>query len=72
MRLYLGVAQFGSALEWGSRGRKFKSSHSDHYQKSNVEKSALLFCLRSAQEVFLSAGRNAVSSFAFAISPCRK
>ena len=26
---YLGVAQFGSALEWGSRGRKFKSSHSD-------------------------------------------
>ena len=27
---YLGVAQFGSALEWGSRGRKFKSSHSDH------------------------------------------
>ena len=25
----LGVAQFGSALEWGSRGRKFKSSHSD-------------------------------------------
>ncbi len=27
--LYLGVAQFGSALDWGSRGRKFKSCHSD-------------------------------------------
>ena len=27
---YLGVAQFGSVLEWGSRGRKFKSSHPDH------------------------------------------
>ena len=25
-----GVAQFGSALEWGSRGRKFDSCHSDH------------------------------------------
>ena len=24
-----GVAQFGSALEWGSRGRWFDSSHSD-------------------------------------------
>ena len=27
---YLGVAQFGSALEWGSRGREFNSPHSDH------------------------------------------
>ena len=26
---HLGVAQLGSALEWGSRGRKFKSSHPD-------------------------------------------
>ena len=26
----LGVAQFGSVLEWGSRGRKFESSHPDH------------------------------------------
>ena len=26
-----GVAQFGSALEWGSRGRKFDSCHSDHF-----------------------------------------
>jgi hypothetical protein len=25
----LGVAQLGSALEWGSRGRRFKSSHPD-------------------------------------------
>ena len=29
---YLGVAQFGSVLEWGSRGRKFKSSHPDQKQ----------------------------------------
>ena len=27
---YLGVAQFGSVLEWGSRGRRFESSHPDH------------------------------------------
>ena len=25
-----GVAQFGSVLDWGSRGRGFKSRHSDH------------------------------------------
>ena len=25
-----GVAQLGSALEWGSRGRRFNSCHSDH------------------------------------------
>ncbi len=31
---YLGVAQFGSALEWGSRGREFKSPHSDHDEKA--------------------------------------
>lgn len=28
--LYPGVAQIGSALEWGSRGRRFNSCHSDH------------------------------------------
>ena len=27
---YPGVAQLGSALEWGSRGRRFNSCHSDH------------------------------------------
>ena len=27
---YLGVAQLGSVLEWGSRGREFKSLHPDH------------------------------------------
>ena len=26
----LGMAQFGSALEWGSRGRRFESSYPDH------------------------------------------
>ena len=29
--LYPGVAKFGIALEWGSRGRWFESSHSDHW-----------------------------------------
>ncbi len=31
--LYPGVAQFGSALEWGSRGRRFDSCHSDSKTK---------------------------------------
>ena len=30
---YLGVAQFGSVLEWGSRGREFDSRHSDQRDK---------------------------------------
>ena len=29
-----GVAQFGSALEWGSRGREFDSRHSDQSHQS--------------------------------------
>ena len=40
---YLGVAQFGSVLEWGSRGRKFKSSHPD--QKTAHSKYGLFFML---------------------------
>ena len=28
--MHRGVAQFGSALDWGSSGRRFKSCHSDH------------------------------------------
>ena len=32
--VYLGVAQFGSVLEWGSRGREFKSPHSDQRKTS--------------------------------------
>ena len=31
--LYPGVAQFGSALEWGSRGRWFDSSRSDQKEQ---------------------------------------
>ncbi len=31
-----GVAQFGSALEWGSRGRRFDSCHSDHRNKGHL------------------------------------
>ena len=31
---YPGVAKFGIALDWGSRGRRFKSCHSDHIEYS--------------------------------------
>ena len=31
-----GVAKFGIALEWGSRGRWFESSHSDQVNRSNI------------------------------------
>ena len=39
----LGMAQFGSALEWGSRGRKFESSYPDHKKASNLCR-LLAFC----------------------------
>ena len=35
---YLGVAQFGSVLEWGSRGRRFESSHPDFYFLMKIRK----------------------------------
>ena len=31
--IYPGVAKFGIALEWGSRGRWFESSHSDQISR---------------------------------------
>ena len=47
--LYPGVAKFGIALDWGSRGRRFKSCHSDH-RKSLKSKGfggfSLLFLLK--------------------------
>ena len=38
---YPGVAKFGIALDWGSRGRRFKSCHSD--QKSSYESTGIYF-----------------------------
>lgn len=32
----LGIAQFGRALEWGSRGRRFNSCHSDAAEKPQM------------------------------------
>ena len=49
-KIYPGVAQFGSALEWGSRGRRFDSCHSDQTVQIRTfllweMGSDLLFCL---------------------------
>ena len=30
-----GVAKFGIALEWGSRGPEFESQHSDHHRSKD-------------------------------------
>ena len=40
---YPGVAKFGIALEWGSRGRWFESSHSDQKDKFLWSLSFFLF-----------------------------
>ena len=43
---YPGVAQIGSALEWGSRGRRFDSCHSDQYSLRLIQnESTLIFCI---------------------------
>ena len=40
--LFRGVAQHGRVLEWGSRGREFKSRHSDHKKRTHI---AFFFCV---------------------------
>ena len=40
---YLGVAQIGSALPWGGRGRRFKSCHSDQSKGFVVRNRAFYF-----------------------------
>ena len=40
-----GVAKFGIALEWGSRGRWFESSHSDHKDRKSKGFFGLYFSL---------------------------
>ena len=46
------MAQFGSVLEWGSRGRKFESSHPDVPEAKKIKASgffvALVILLRIA------------------------
>ena len=39
-----GVAKFGIALEWGSRGRWFDSSHSDQVMIIRTTLSKLVMC----------------------------
>ena len=45
-----GVAQFGSVLDWGSRGRGFKSRHSDH-QNTEFSDSVFFLCLRLSNSI---------------------
>ena len=52
------VAQSGSALEWGSRGRRFKSSHPDHEKISQK----ILYIAHVAQSVERILGKDKVSS----------
>lgn len=40
---YLGVAQIGSALPWGGRGRRFKSCHSDQMTASRKRSGSLFY-----------------------------
>ena len=64
---YPGVAQIGSALEWGSRGRRFDSCHSDHVAASFISLAATFLQkspARSFRCVAFSAKSHAGSSYA--------
>ena len=41
LKRHPGVAKFGIALEWGSRGLEFESQHSDHERPEIIEISGL-------------------------------
>ena len=45
---YPGVAKFGIALEWGSRGLEFESQHSDHIGASFIWLAPFFYKSRSA------------------------
>ena len=48
----LGVAQFGSALPWGGRGRGFKSRHSDQIRTVIFKITVLIIVLVSVGSLF--------------------
>ena len=54
---YPGVAKFGIALEWGSRGRWFESSHSDHVGASFYIACSDFFmhCIKNAERAHAAA-----------------
>ncbi len=70
--LYRGVAQFGRVPEWGSGGRWFESSHSDHIRASD-ESLALFFCKQYPYTyvnngVFFSINIDTLYSFLYNVS----
>ena len=59
---YPGVAKFGIALEWGSRGRWFESSHSDH---RSILRDAPIFLLLKGLRVIPTVNWGDESTFDF-------
>jgi hypothetical protein len=56
------VAKFGIALEWGSRGRWFESSHSDHiFERPSTFVDGLLFLLED--DIAIPVGVGSVKDF---------
>ena len=53
-RIKRGVAQFGRALGSGPRGRRFKSSHSDHVVASFVSLATTFLCVASKSHLSLT------------------
>ena len=49
-RQYPGVAKFGIALEWGSRGLEFESRHSDHETEGTSVPSVFVFFTRDLND----------------------
>ena len=66
---YPGVAKFGIALEWGSRGRWFESSHSDH---RSILRDAPIFLLLKGLRVIPTVNWGDESTFDFCFEGIEK
>ena len=68
-KTYPGVAKFGIALEWGSRGRWFESSHSDHVGASCVSLAPTFFKSQSALTPLLLLSKSQPLTLGYDLGP---
>ena len=58
-----GVAKFGIALEWGSRGPEFESQHSDQSRRQLQKQLPFVFAFSSQMSTALRTGKVVLSLY---------
>ena len=58
-----GVAKFGIALEWGSRGPEFESQHSDQSRRQLQKQLPFVFAFSSQMSTALRTGQAVLSLY---------